>query len=139
MPIKLKENQNPVDVPAKADDWSGPWGRISPTPRSVDTLRICKGKSSEEVHSYPYRVLSSWHLRGAGHEEEELKIEAGPDLITVIGHGLSRVAAALDLGSLEVLTETVAQVGTTRDSKIMVSRIMLESARAEEASHKRTA
>ena len=138
MPIKLKENQNPAEVPAKADDWSGPWGRISPTPRSVDTLRICKGKSSEEIHSYPYRVLSSWHLRGAGHEEEELKIEAGPDLITVIGHGLSRVAAALDLGSLEVLTETVAQVGTPGDSKIMVSSITLESARAEEASRKRT-
>ena len=139
MPIKLKENQNPVDVPAKADDWSGPWGRISPTPRSVDTLRICSGKTSEEIHSYPYRVLSSWHLRGVGRDAEELKIEAGPDLITVMGHGLSRVAAALDLGSLEVLTETVAQVGTTPDSKIMVSSITLESARAEEASHKGTA
>ena len=139
MPIKLREDQNPVEAPAKADNWSGPWGSISPTPRSVDTLRICKGRSSEEVHSYPYRVLSSWHLRGAGHDEEELKIEAGPDLITVIGHGLSLVAAALDLGSLEVLTETVVQVGTTRDSKIMVSSITLESARAEEASPKGTA
>jgi hypothetical protein len=139
MPIKLKENQNPAEVSAKADDWSGPWGRISPTPRSVDTLRICRGKTSEEIHSYPYRVLSSWHLRGVGHDTEELKIEAGPDLITVVGHGLSRVAAALDLGSLEVLTETVAQVGATRDSKIMVSSITLENARTEEASHKRTA
>ena len=129
MPIKLKENQNPVDVPAKADDWSGPWGRISPTPRSVDTLRICKGKSSEEVHSYPYRVLSSWHLRGAGHEEEELKIEAGPDLITVMGHGLSRVASALDLGSLEVLSETAAATEAIKNSKILVSAISIESMR----------
>jgi len=129
MPIKLKENQNPSEVPAKADDWSGPWGRISPTPRSVDTLRICKGKSSEEIHSYPYRVLSSWHLRGVGHDKEELKIEAGPDLITIVGRGLSRVAAALDLSSLEVLSETGADPETVKDSRIFVSGIILESAR----------
>jgi len=129
MPIKLKENQNPVDVPAKADDWSGPWGRISPTPRSVDTLRICKGKTSEEIHSYPYRVLSSWYLTGIGHDTEELKIEAGPDLITVKGRGLSRVAAALDQSSLEVLSETGADPETVKDSRIFVSGIILESAR----------
>jgi hypothetical protein len=129
MPIKLKENQNPVDVPAKTDDWSGPWGRISPTPRSVDTLRICRGKTSEEIHSYPYRVLSSWHLRGIGHDTEELKIEAGPDLITVMGRGLSRVAAALDQSSLEVLSETGAAPEAVRDSKIFVSAISIESVR----------
>ena len=129
MPIKLKENQNPAEVLVKADDWSGPWGRISPTPRSVDTLRICKGKTSEEIHSYPYRVLSSRHLRGVGHDTEELKIEAGPDLITVMGRGLARIAAALDLGSLEVLSETGAEAGTGQESKIFVSGITLESAR----------
>ncbi len=129
MPIKLKENQNPTEVPAKADDWSGPWGRISPTPRSVDTLRICKGKTSEEIHSYPYRVLSSWHLRGIGHDTEELKIEAGPDLITVIGRGLSRAAAALDQSSLEVLSETGAAPVAVIDSKLFVSAISIESVR----------
>jgi hypothetical protein len=129
MPIKLKENQNPVDVPAKADDWSGPWGRISPTPRSVDTLRICKGKTSEEIHSYPYRVLSSWYLTGVGHDTEELKIEAGPDLITVKGRGLSRIAAALDQSSLEVLSETGAGTEAVKDTKIFLSAIILEKAR----------
>ena len=129
MPIKLKENQNPVDVPAKADDWSGPWGRISPTPRSVDTLRICKGKDSEELHSYPYRVLSSWHLRNLGRDQEELKIEAGPDLITVSGRGLARIAAALDQSSLEVISETASNRDIVDDSKIFVSAILLESIR----------
>ena len=128
MPIKLKENQNQVEAPPKTDDWSGPWGRISPTPRSVDTLRICKGKSSDEIHSYPYRVLSSWHLRGIGYDTEELKIEAGPDLLTVVGRGLSRVAAALDLGSLEVLSETVADTEAVKNTKIFVSTIILENA-----------
>jgi hypothetical protein len=129
MPIKLRENQTPLESPAKADDWSGPWGRISPTPRSVDTLRICKGRSSEEVHSYPYRVLSSWHLRGVGHDKEELKIEAGPDLITVVGRGLSRIAAALDQSSLEVLSETGTEPEAVKSGKIFVSGITLESAR----------
>ena len=129
MPIKLKENQNPVDVPAKADDWSGPWGRISPTPRSVDTLRICKGKDSEELHSYPYRMLSSWHLRSLGRDQEELKIEAGPDLIIVSGRGLARIAAALDQSSLEVISETAFGRDAADDSKIFVSSILLESIR----------
>ena len=129
MPIKLKENQNPVEAPPKTDDWSGPWGRISPTPRSVDTLRICKGKDSEELHSYPYRVLSSWHLRNLGRDQEELKIEAGPDLITVSGRGLARIAAALDQSSLEVISETASNRDIVDDSKIFVSAILLESIR----------
>jgi len=129
MPIKLKENQNPVEAPPKTDDWSGPWGRISPTPRSVDTLRICKGKDSEELHSYPYRVLSSWHLRNLGRDLEELKIEAGPDLITVSGRGLARIAAALDQSSLEVISETASNRDIVDDSKIFVSAILLESIR----------
>src|SRR5262249_55324257 len=99
MPIKLKENQTPVSSPARPDEWSGPWGRINPVPHSVETLRICTGAEVEELHSYPYRVLSSWHLRGVGREREELKIEAGPDIITITGHGLSRIVTALDQGS----------------------------------------
>ena len=129
MPIKLKENQNPVEAPPKTYDWSGPWGRISPTPRSVDTLRICKGKDSEELHSYPYRVLSSWHLRNLGRDQEELKIEAGPDLITVSGRGLARIAAALDQSSLEVISETASNRDIVDDSKIFVSAILFESIR----------
>ncbi len=129
MPIILKENQNPVEAPPKTDDWSGPWGRISPTPRSVDTLRICKGKDSEELHSYPYRVLSSWHLRNLGRDQEELKIEAGPDLITVSGRGLARIAAALDQSSLEVISETASNRDIVDDSKIFVSAILFESIR----------
>ena len=129
MPIKLKENQNPVEAPPKTDDWSGPWGRISPTPRSVDTLRICKGKDSDELHSYPYRVLSSWHVRNLGRDQEELKIEAGPDLITVSGRGLARIAAALDQSSLEVISETASNRDIVDDSKIFVSAILLESIR----------
>ena len=67
-------------------------------------------------------------MRGIGYDTEELKIEAGPDLLTVVGRGLSRVAAALDLGSLEVLSETVADTEAVKNTKIFVSTIILENA-----------
>jgi hypothetical protein len=129
MPIEATEDQNQTGIPPKADDWSGPWGRISPTPRSVDILRICKGMSSEELHSYPYRVLSSWHLLGVGQNQEELKIEAGPDLITVIGRGLSRIADALDQSSLELIAESLTNHEISQNDKIVITRINFESAR----------
>ncbi len=83
---KLK---GPQDVPnestspvSKPDPLSGPWGKINPSPQLAQTLRLCKGASSsaEESFSYPYRSLSSWHLRREL-QREELKIEAGPDVM----------------------------------------------------------
>jgi hypothetical protein len=74
-------------------------------------------------------VLSSWHLRSLGRDQEELKIEVGPDLITVSGRGLARIAAALDQSSLEILSETAANRGVVDDSRIFVSAILLESIR----------
>jgi len=129
MPIKLTANKTLSEVPVKMDDWSGPWGRISPTPRSADTLQISKGAPSEEIHYYPYRVLSSWHFRDLGHGEDELRIEAGPDLITIVGRGLSRIATALNRGSLEILSESKTNPGIAEDCNILVSRIFLERAR----------
>jgi hypothetical protein len=74
-------------------------------------------------------VLSSWHLRNLGRDQEELKIEAGPDLITVSGRGLARIAAALDQSSLEVISETASNRDIVDDSKIFVSAILFESIR----------
>jgi hypothetical protein len=129
MRIKLKDNQSQVQGSSKADDWHGPWGRINPIPRSVETLRICKGTNSEELHSYPYRVLSSWHLRCVGPDREELKIEAGADLIIVTGYGLSRIVTALDQGALEVLSEMPGPVDVALDNKVVVTGLTWESFR----------
>ncbi len=69
-------------------------------------LRVCKkpSPSTEETHSYPYRALSCWHWQG-GPDEEEMRIEAGSDLVTVKGRGLDRLVEALDRNSLELLRE----------------------------------
>ena len=89
----------------RKDKLHGPWGRINLEPQSVAALRLCKGNLvGEETTSYPYRVLSSWVWR-SNHDQEELRIEAGPDVVTVLGHGLTRVVDALDLGALETLRE----------------------------------
>src|SRR5476649_1920745 len=98
---KLK---GPQDVPNesappvfKPDQWSGPWGKINPSPQSAQTLRLCKAVSSagEKTYSYPYRSLVSWHWRREL-QQEELKIEAGPDAITIRGKELTRLVDALD-------------------------------------------
>jgi hypothetical protein len=105
MSLKPKKFQTPSDPVNRKDALHGPWGRINPEPQSVVALRLCKGSgTSEETTSYPYRVLSSWLWRN-NHDQEELRIEAGPDVVTVLGHGLARVVDALDLGALETLRE----------------------------------
>ena len=99
-------NESAPPVP-KPDPWSGPWGKINPSPQSAQTLRLCKALSSsaEESFSYPYRSLSSWQWRREL-QEEELKIEAGLDAITIRGKGLGRLVDALDTGALEIVRES---------------------------------
>jgi hypothetical protein len=113
----------------KPDPWSGPWGKINPSPQSAQTLRVCKGVSSagEETHSYPYRSLSSWYWRREL-QGEELKIEAGPDVITIRGKGLIRLVEALDAGELETVREG-SGIMESLENTIVVASLMVEKAR----------
>jgi hypothetical protein len=126
MPLKLKKSQTPSETPSAKENLSGSWGRINPEPQAVGALRICKktSPSTEETHSYPYRVLSSWHWRG-GIVEEELKIEASSDLVTIKGCGLDRLVEALDCNSLEVLRETPAANLSQQEGAIEVLSISI--------------
>jgi len=128
---KLK---GPQDVPnestllvSKPDPWSGPWGKINPSPQSAQTLRLCKGVSSsaEESFSYPYRNLASWQWRREL-QREELKIEAGPDLITIRGKGLIRLVDALDTGALETVREGSSVTASSLENTIMVESLTIE-------------
>ena len=123
MPLKLKKSQTPSEPSSSKDELSGPWGRINPESQSVVVLRLCKktSPSSEETHSYPYRALSCWHWRG-GTGEEELKIEAGSDLITVKGRGLDRIVLALEREALEIITQNLIQ----SDAAIVIGSINVE-------------
>ncbi len=108
------------------DDLSGPWGRINPEPQAVTTLRLCKktSPSTEETHSYPYRVLSSWHWRD-GTGEEVLKIEVSSDLVTVKGRGLDRIVEALDRNALETLCESHQKGESTEGQPVFISSIVI--------------
>jgi len=128
---KLK---GPQDLPnestplvSKPDPWSGPWGKINPSSQSAQTLRLCKGASStaEESFSYPYRSLSSWQWRREL-QEEELKIEAGPDAITIRGKGLIRLVDALDTGALETVRESSSTTALSLENTIVVESLMIE-------------
>ena len=124
MPLKLKKSQTPSDPTNRKYESDGPWGRINPEPQSVLTIRFIKKSSpaTDETHSYPYRVLSSWHWRG-GIDEEELKIEASSDLVTIKGCGLDRLVEALDRNTLEILRENPDSSPNETEDKIWVSSI----------------
>ena len=125
MSLKPKKSQTPSEPVNRKDELRGPWGRINPEPHSVVALRLCKGSgSNEETTSYPYRVLSSWLWRN-NHDQEELRIEAGPDVVTVQGHGLARVVDALDQGALETLREAPGDDVLPDESPIGVSSISI--------------
>jgi len=130
MPLKLKKSQTPSEPSSVKDELSGPWGRINPEPQSVVVLRLCKktSLSTEETHSYPYRALSCWRWRGGG--EEELKIEASSDLITVKGRGMDRLVEALDRGSLVVLYGP--KFGSPTDTLDSISVTSIEITRNED-------
>ena len=134
--MSLKPNKSqilPEPRSAKPDKWTGPWGRINPGTPSFDVVRFCQRPDHlpEQTHSYPYRAISSWHW--TDHFPQELKIEAGPDLITVKGRGLDRIVEALDRGTLEILCEVPFEPSTTEDfqSQIWISAITIEGLPAQ--------
>lgn len=129
MSLKPKKSQilpeSPSDKPGK---WTGPWGRINPGAPSFDVVRFCPGATyaNQKTHSYPYRVISSWHWSDG--EVEELKIEASADQITVKGRGLDRIVEALDRGTLEILCEVPGETPLHEEGAIWVSTITVERA-----------
>jgi hypothetical protein len=132
MPLKLKKSQTPSEPSSTKDELSGPWGRINPESQSAITLRFSKKPPSgpEEIHSYPYRVLSSWHW-STSVSEEELKIEAGSDLVFVKGRGLDRLVEALDRNSLEFLSEASSDLDLSEENGIRISSITVASFRED--------
>lgn len=127
MTLKHKKPPIPLEqVSAKPDNWSGPWGRINPTSSGFDVVRFCQRpeRSSEKTHSYPYRVISSWHWTDGA--SEELRIEASADQVTIKGRGLERIVEALDRGTLEVLCEVPGQVPTSEEYAVWITAISIE-------------
>jgi hypothetical protein len=127
MSLKPKKSQTHPELrSAKPDKWTGPWGRINPGSPSFDVVRFCQGAAhaTQETHSYPYRLISSWHWTNNA-SEEELKIEASADLVTVKGRGLDRIVEALDRGMLEILCEVPSEIPPTEESAIWVSTIVI--------------
>lgn len=128
MNLKPKKSQAPSEPPSsKPNDSTGPWGRINPGTQPLDVVRFCRGTTSatQQSHSYPYRVISSWHWTNDA-TQEELKIEAGNDLVTVKGRGLDRIVEALDRGILEVLCEIPSEMPSKEESLIWISIIIVE-------------
>jgi hypothetical protein len=127
--MTLKHKKAPIQsepASVKPENWSGPWGRINPTSSGFDVVRFCQRSEprSEKTHSYPYRVISSWHWTDGA--SEELRIEAGPDQVTIKGRGLERVVEALDRGTLEILCEVPGEILPVEQHAIWITSINVE-------------
>jgi hypothetical protein len=103
---------------------------MSSSPDSVHVIRFCQGSehSTQRTHSYPYRLLSSWHWIKSG-DVEELTIKASADRITVRGRGLDRLVEALERGTLEVISEDPEEQAEAVQQPVWVS--MIEVSRVE--------
>ena len=129
MSLKTKKSLTLPEPVTRKDELHGPWGRINAELQSVVVLRLCKRNlAGEETTSYPYRVLSSWIWR-SHRDQEELRIEAGPDVVIVQGHGLARVIDALDLGALEALREAPVDSVSMGESSIGIASITIIKSR----------
>lgn len=104
----------------------GPWGRINPSRGCVEVIRFCQRPfpNNEKTHSYPYRVLTSWHWSRVG-EEEELCIHASADQIVIKGRGLDRLVEALESGSLEMLSEPAGENVDISESRVQIISITI--------------
>jgi hypothetical protein len=133
MSLKYKKPSTPPEPESvNPDAWNGPWGKINPISETFDVIRFCQGTAGRNLktHSYPFRMLSSWHwTQEPG--EEQLRIKAATDLITVKGRGLERIVEALDRGTLELLCEE-ADLPKDDTRIISISRIEIESPIGEE-------
>lgn len=126
MSLKPKKSQAPSEPLNQKDELHGPWGRINPGSPSFDVLRFSQREN--RTHSYPYRVLSSWHWTDG--PVEELRIEAGADLVTIRGRGLDRIVEALDRGVLAILREIPGEAPAKEDAHIWVSTIVITGAQS---------
>jgi hypothetical protein len=131
MTLKHKKSHPPPAASGgSSDKWTGPWGRINPESASFDVVRFCQGAGGHQrTHSYPYRVISSWHWTAG--ETEELRIKASADLVTVRGRGLDRIVEALDRSTLEILREIPPEASSSDDEAIFVLAIQVDDRRAE--------
>ena|ERR1700761_2246164 len=128
MPLKHKRLSIPPETESvNPDAWNGPWGRINPASETFDVVRFCQGTSGSRrtTHSYPCRVISSWHWTQEN-DEERLRIKAAADLITVTGRGLDRIVEALDRGTLELLCEE-SDLPDDSSREIAIFKIEIES------------
>ena len=99
------KNPSPESAPSN-DEWNGPWGSIEPVPQSVETLcvRLEPESGAPRIHYFPYRMVSGWTWKMD--KPEVLEIQVGILTITISGTGLRKLAEALKLGRLSLVTHS---------------------------------
>jgi hypothetical protein len=111
-------------IPVQGDEWNGPWGSISPTPNSIETLciQIDREDGKLGLYFFPYRTFGKWNW--TMDQPETLEILAGGIEILISGMGLRRLAEALNTGQLRLVHEMLPPV--------LAEEIIIHSIRIEE-------
>ncbi len=99
MPLKGKPSQEAANPKGNALD--GSWGTIVPPSTPLDAIRF--SMEPDEIVSYAYRVVIRWRWKMG--PPETITLLAGPDVVTVTGHGLQRLLDALDETSLKMVRQ----------------------------------
>jgi hypothetical protein len=101
-------NDPPETVPsipaAEGDEWDGPWGSIASEPQSVETLciQIEEVVGKPRIYYYPYRTIGKWNWQLD--DPETLEIQIGGIQLSISGKRLRRLADALNLGQLRLIS-----------------------------------
>lgn len=108
------------------EKYNGPWGEIlHEETRCVRFVRSVYGV--EEIWTYPYETLLRWTYRKS--TPEEIVILAGGDSVTIRGHGLERIAEALDQRHLRCVEQRATRFASAQPDECHVSEIKIEAAR----------
>jgi len=124
MALKYKnvETQSAAEAQHK-----GSWGEIlHEEARCVQFVRSVYGL--EEIWTYPYETLLRWTYRKS--TPEEIVILAGGDSVTIRGHGLERLADALDQRRLRRVEQRTTRFASAQPEECHVDEIKIDAIRS---------
>jgi hypothetical protein len=99
--MRLKQKEGAPASVSEGDEGSGSWGIIVPPATRLDALRF--SMEPGKMVSYAYRTVIRWEWRQG--PPETITLIAGPDIVTLTGHGLKRLMDALDETRLKMVCQ----------------------------------
>lgn len=117
MSLKPQPNRVPVSEPVAPS-----WGLVADAGENVTVVRF---ETPTGAHTFPYHTLTRWTLSSAN---DELRIHAGREVVTLRGRDLGVLRDALDEGRLKLVRPAPARYESLRTGAAVRSIELEESA-----------